>query len=121
MPVFLTRAFEYVLGCNEQVWDKTCQPVWKRNDVVIPVLFVHGGKDLLKLCVNGRVVEHAPVQKGIDMSAVGNEFCWAASHHHTNVFCNEIGWCAPAVKDGDDVGHVAVRTGVVVTEEAHEQ
>lgn len=67
------------------------------------------------------MVEHAPVQEGVDTSAVGDEICRAACRHDSNVFGDENRRCAPVVKDGGDVGHVAVRASVVVAKETHEQ
>lgn len=103
-----------MLGCNEQVRDEAGKPVGERNDIIVPVLFVHGDDNLCKFGVNRRVVQHAPVEEGIDLGALGNEFCRTAHRHHSNVLCDEIGRGLAAIENSDNFGHLAVRACVIV-------
>jgi hypothetical protein len=45
-----------VLRSEKQMGGVSCDPVGERNDEIIPVLLVHGGKHLGKLLVYGRLI-----------------------------------------------------------------
>jgi len=50
-----------VLGSDEQVGNEARDPVGQRNEVVVPVLLVHGLHDLWEFGFDGGVVEEASV------------------------------------------------------------
>ena len=61
MIVFFARALQDVLGGDEQVRNELHKPVEQWDDIVVPVLLVHGLHDLWQFCLDGGVVEEAPM------------------------------------------------------------
>ena len=62
LTVLLPCFYEYMLGCDEAVWNETPDPVRYVKDVIITFFFVHGGHDLVESTSHGRVVAFPPVE-----------------------------------------------------------
>ena len=53
--------------------DVSFDPVGKRNDKIIPVFLIHGGKHLRELLSYGGVIAEAPMEQGISACGVGDK------------------------------------------------
>ena len=60
---------------------KPPKQVWDVNDLVVTFFLVHGGHDLIDLCMDGGVVAPLPVQEHVVASGGGVEVV-QASHRH---------------------------------------
>jgi predicted lipoprotein with Yx(FWY)xxD motif len=56
LPVLFARAFENMLGSYEQVWDEPGKPVRDWDDKIVPILLIHGFKNLGDFGVDGCMV-----------------------------------------------------------------
>ena len=62
LVILFFRLLEDGLWCDEATGYKMPKPVCDVNDIVVAFLFVHGGRDLVKLGIYVRVVALPPVQ-----------------------------------------------------------
>ena len=62
LTVLLPWFYEYVLRCDEAVWNETPDPMRYVKDVIITFFFVHGGHDLVESTSHGHVVAFSPVE-----------------------------------------------------------
>jgi len=52
LAILLACLLQDMLGGEEEMWREPSYPMRKRNDVVVPILFVHGREDLREFFVN---------------------------------------------------------------------